>query len=105
MEDDVEALALSAIVVATIYKRDKKQKAKRKVWTKPWLQRRESKGMYKNLVEELRLEEELLYSNYLRMTKESFNVLLCLIRSEISKETTNMREPIPPELKLVVTIR
>ena len=61
--------------------------------------------MYKNLVKELRLEEELLYSNYLRMAKESFNVLLSLIRSKITKETTNMREPIPPEVKLVVTIR
>ena len=63
-----------------------------------------TRGLYNNLVLELRLEEELPYSNYLRMTRGNFDTLLSLVKVDI-KETTNMRELISPEIKLVITIR
>ena len=39
------------------------------------------------------------------MPSESFLELLNLIAADITKQTTNMRDPIPPELKLAATIR
>ena len=39
------------------------------------------------------------------MTVENFDELLSFIRADITKENTNMREAIPPEVKLAITIR
>ena len=39
------------------------------------------------------------------MTPENFHEILVLIRDDITKKDTPMREPIPPEIKLAVTIR
>ena len=39
------------------------------------------------------------------MTPENFSEILVLIRDDIAKKDTPMREPIPPEIKLAVTIR
>ena len=38
------------------------------------------------------------------MTPENFNEILVLIRDDITKKDTPVREPIPPEIKLAVTI-
>lgn len=109
MEDDVEKLAFSAIVIASILKKKRKKvnksRKKRSEWVKSYLQRREQSGLYTNLVNELRSEEPELFKNYLRMTKESFDHVLSLVKADLTKETTNMREPISPGLKLAVTIR
>ena len=72
---------------------------------KPWLQRRNTHGFYSQLLSELRLEAVKIYKNYLRMTPENFNEILVLIRDDITKKDTPMREPIPPEIKLALTIR
>jgi hypothetical protein len=105
MEDEEDVLALVVIASAIKSKRKVKKRRKRREWTKQWLLRRQSRGLYNNLIQELRLEEELLYSNYLRMSRDNFDTLLSLVKVDISKETTNMREPISPEVKLVITIR
>ena len=39
------------------------------------------------------------------MAPENFIEILVLIRDDITKKDTPMREPIPPEIKLAVTIR
>ena len=49
--------------------------ARREEWTEKWLLWHESRGLYNNLVQELHLEEELLYSIYLRMTRDNFDTL------------------------------
>lgn len=44
------------------------------------------------------------HRQYLRMSRESFDHLLTLVSPYITKQDTNMREAIPPGLKLVVTL-
>ena len=39
------------------------------------------------------------------MTSENFEEIFQLIKDDIRKENTKMREPIPPRLKLAATIR
>jgi len=47
--------------------------------------------------EELREEDPLAYKNFLRMSEDNFKYLLELIRGDITKEDTVMRESIPAE--------
>ena len=72
---------------------------------KPWLKRRQSLGVYETLLAELQLEDKRNYKNYLRVTSENFEEIFQLIKDDIRKGNTKMREPIPPRLKLAATIR
>ena len=97
-------IAAAAIAVPLCCKEDTEKR--RKEWVKPWLQRRNTHGFYSQLLSELRSEEVEIYKNYLRMTTENFNEILVLIRDDIPRKIHQcVREPIPPEIKLAVTIR
>ena len=54
--------------------------------------------LYGTLLPELPLEEEYNYNILLRMTSEIFEELFQLIKDNIPKENTNLRELIPPRL-------
>ena len=71
---------------------------------KPWLKRRKNVELYGTLLAELPLEEEYNYNILLRMTSEIFEELFQLIKDNIPKENTNLRELIPHRLPLAVTI-
>ena len=64
---------------------------------KAWLKRRKKLELYGNLLAELRLEE-YNYNILLRMTSENFEEIFQLIKDDIPKENTNLRELIPPRL-------
>ena len=72
---------------------------------KPWLKRRHSLGVYETLLTELRLEDKCNYKNYLPIASENFEEIFQLIKDDIRKENTKIREPIPPRLKLAAEIR
>ena len=44
------------------------------------------------------------YKNYLRMSKENFLEILSLTAPLIAKQATNIRDTIPADLKLAVTV-
>ena len=71
-----------------------KKEEKKKVNIKPWLIRRKSVGFYETLLAGLRLEDEYNYKNYLRMTSGNFDKEFQLIKDDITKEITKMREPV-----------
>ena len=71
---------------------------------KPWLKRRQSLGIYETPLAGFQLEDECNYKNYLRMTSENFEGIFQLIKDDIRKENTKMREPIPPKLKFAATV-
>ena len=50
------------------------------------------------MLAELPSEEEYNYSTLLRMTSEIFKEIFQLIKDNIPKENTNLRELIPPRL-------
>ena len=54
---------------------------------------------------ELRMEDEDGYKKFLRMTPEIFDDLPNLIECDIKKKSTFERDPIPPNIKLAVTLR
>ena len=83
----------------------KRERKKRVVWIKPWLQRRGTHGIFATLVEELRLEDQSDYTNYFRMTSSEFDEIFARVENKILKKDTRMREAIPAEAKLAITLR
>lgn len=64
---------------------------------------RDRLGVFHNLVQEVRLFPEK-HHQYLRMSKESFDYVLSLVRQKITKQDTRMRRALPAELKLALTL-
>ena len=64
---------------------------------KPWLKRRKNVELYGTLLAELALEE-YDYTILLRMTSEIFEEIFQLIKGNIPKENTDLRELTPPRL-------
>ena len=65
---------------------------------KPWFKRKKNLECYQTLLAELWLEDEYNYNIILRTTSENFEEIFQLIKDDITKENTEMRELIPPRL-------
>ena len=61
----------------------KKQRIK-EVKQRKWIQRREEKGFYTNIVEELRVEDTKTYEEMLRMNYDTFKFILKEIEQDIT---------------------
>ena len=79
-------------------RKSRKKRKKRRVYGKPWLKRRKNVEVHGTLLAELPLEEEYNYNILLIMTSENFEEIFQLIKDNIPKENTNLRELIPPRL-------
>ncbi|XP_024886829.1 protein ANTAGONIST OF LIKE HETEROCHROMATIN PROTEIN 1-like [Temnothorax curvispinosus] len=53
----------------------------------------------------MRFRDVVWYYNYTRMMPDSFDELLNLIEPIIRKQETNCRKPIPPAIRLLITLR
>ena len=71
---------------------------------KLWLKGRKNLQFYETLLAELWLDEECNYKNYFQMTSENFDKIFQLIKDDITKENTKMRDLIPHRLYLAATI-
>lgn len=80
-------------------------KRKKRAWVRKWISRRQTLGASEKLLTELSLEDANGYRNHLRLTNEKFNCLLQLVTPELQKKNTQMRDALPVELKLQVTLR
>ena len=76
----------------------KKKERKKEIFVKAWLKRRKNFELYGTLLVELRLEQEYNYNILLRMTSEHFEEIFQLIKDDILKENTSLRELILPRL-------
>ena len=65
---------------------------------KPWYKRRKNLRFHEILLAELWLEDEYNLKFYLSMTSKNFEEMFQLIKNNITKENTKMREIIPPRL-------
>lgn len=61
-------------------------------------------GEFYHLYNQLR-NNDVLFRSYTRMTVETFDYLVEMIRPEFDLKYTNFQDPIPIEERLVVTIR
>lgn len=58
-----------------------------------------------NLYNKLISDDEVLFRNFTRISKEDFEYLLEKISPAIKRYDTNFREAIPPRVRLLVTLR
>ena len=98
-----EELEVGAILAATAVIFGKRKR--RKEWAKDWLRERETYGAYSTLLTELLLEDNQEARRFLRMSYESFQVLLARVRPFIEKKDTWMRKAIPAGERLAITLR
>ena len=67
------------LIVARLLKQKRKRKIRRRsIREKQWLRRRQEKGVFRELLEELRLEDPEHYRRYLRIDTATFEVLIIL---------------------------
>ncbi|VVC24152.1 Harbinger transposase-derived nuclease domain [Cinara cedri] len=74
-------------------------------WVRQWIQKRKSNGGSMFISRELRNENPEDFKNILRMSDTHFDYLLNKIKFKIQKMDTTMREAIPTDIKLKLTLR
>ena len=86
--------ATPALIIALISEKNKsrKKEKKRRICVKPWLKRKKNLEFYETLLAKLHLEEEYSHNILLRMISESFEEIFQLIKDDIPKENTKLRE-------------
>jgi len=75
------------------------------LWVQKWISNRHYLGASSTLLKEFAVDDQLSYRNIMRMSTDNFENLLCLTRSMIQKQNTNMRMALPAKLKLEITLR
>ncbi|XP_069618541.1 uncharacterized protein [Ranitomeya imitator] len=104
------AVVFAALLVEEARRQDEAQmlerrsKRKHRMWTREWLQKR-SDLSHMQLVRELQEKNPHDFRNYLRMSEESFKHLLERITPLIQRKDTAMRDAIPADERLAVTLR
>ncbi|PZC71222.1 hypothetical protein B5X24_HaOG213913 [Helicoverpa armigera] len=96
---DVEDVA----AIYYIYSRYKKKQKKRD-WVHPYLQTRDESKHFELFFEELKKYGDKFFG-YTRMSLKSFEELLNILKTNITKQNTQFRNCIKPELKLTLVLR
>lgn len=61
-------------IVLVLNNKPERKKRQQKVWMRDWLKARETAGAYRNMLQELRLQDAEKFRKYLRMNTEVFEV-------------------------------
>ncbi|XP_068088590.1 protein SLX4IP isoform X3 [Hyperolius riggenbachi] len=85
-------------------RRLREKKRHRLYWVHPLISQRLSKGHFHTVYLELR-KYPRKFHEYARMTVNTFDELLEIVRPQLFRECTNMRASISPEERLLVTLR
>ena len=99
------AIAAAAVYCKLIIVEEKKRRRRRSCWAQPWLLRRPKYGAYHCLLQELVSEDPQSTCNFLRMSYDTFLVLLARVGPRLEKQDTIMCKAIKPGEKLAITLR
>ena len=94
------------MLIAIILSRRRRRRRNRTFWVRDLVSHstRQEHRAYHQLVNELRLSDQVTYRNFLRMDVTSFEELLSLVAPHITYSDTNMRPAIPPGERLPLTL-
>nr|XP_029728866.1 putative nuclease HARBI1 isoform X1 [Aedes albopictus] len=102
----IRKIAVAAAAVFGFIALYKAGKRRRSLWSRQWLLRRSTGRDLAHLVlHELRYEDVKAFQNFVRMSVSSFDKLVVKVRPYIAKQDTILREAIPAETRLLVTLR
>ncbi|KAJ8894803.1 hypothetical protein PR048_000110 [Dryococelus australis] len=85
-------------------RRRRPRRQQRLLWTHPLTADRLTSGQFYTITIELKQDSCKLH-NYFRMSKNSFDELLSLLKTHIGKAHTLMRKSIPAEERLAISLR
>ena len=94
----------NALFILLLLRRIRRRRRQRAIWMHPLTTQRISVGQYYTIMYELRQDTEKFF-NYFRMSQNTFDELLSVIKNYIQKEDTRMRDSISPEERLAITLR
>ena len=89
-----DTAAIFAAMVVAILQRRKRKRRPRSIRKKEWLKRRLQLGVYRETLEELRLENAENYRKYLRMNVATFEVMYIKVRKTEIQTTCPTTLPI-----------
>lgn len=95
---------IAAAIVSIIIKR-RREKRRKRLWVRPWIDRRYLENSANSLVSELRNHDVNEFRNFMRMSPNQFDWLLQKVSPIISKKDTCMRKAIPAITRLIITLR
>lgn len=90
-----------AIALALCFQKKKK---KNRRWMKEWYKKRD-RYTHEHLLNDLKISEPKDFCNFLRMDLVTFNQLLELVTPAIEKKNTHLRDAIPANQRLSITLR
>lgn len=99
MSDSHVLLGVSAAYLM-IASANKKRRKKRSLWVKNYLKTRNF-----GIIDDLQLDEDILFKNFTRMSRSNFYSILQIIEPEIEKQNTRFRESVPAKIRLLITLR
>ncbi|XP_073427866.1 uncharacterized protein [Dendrobates tinctorius] len=101
---DLDIALSQAYAFCCQQERERERRQRRRFWRHPIIELRPSRGAYHTLYSELQENPEK-FAGYTRMSQESFLDLLGMGEGNIRKRDTQLRRAIPPEERLLVTLR
>ncbi|XP_073446473.1 uncharacterized protein [Dendrobates tinctorius] len=104
---DLDIRTAQAYAVACHEQRERerqRRRQQRRLWIHPIVELRESRGAYHTLYSELQTNPEK-FMDYTRMSQQIFMYLLGHVQDAIRRQDTQLRRAIPPEERLLVTLR
>lgn len=109
-EEEVQLVAVGRALVELqeleeLQEERRRNRRPRRWWVRPMYVNRPIHGHYHALMEELRLQDPQTFKEFLRVDVPTFYDILARIEGRITKQTTKMREPISPGMKLAFTLR
>lgn len=96
--------SLSGAIIIMLLLKKKKSKQKR-IWVKPWIQRRRGNGIQDNLLKELQFEDKHSYRRFLRLNDSTFNYIVMKVTPYIERQNTYFRDAISVNDRVMVTLR
>ena len=95
------------IVVLQLQRRQRRRnrRARRTVWARNWLLRRDSLGYYSRLMRELEDEDPDEYRRFIRHDPPFFAELVQRLGPRIMRYDNNFRKPLSPGLMIAITLR
>ena len=92
-------------LIMCLEKRRRARQAKKRLWMRSWLARREKESVYHRLLRELSLEDHETLKNWTRLDHKQYQELLQLVEPLISKTDTRMRRAVTAGERLTLTLR
>ena len=100
-----QVAAAALYFIMCVQRRKRARLAKKRLWMRSWLARREKESVHHRLLRELRLEDHETLKNVTRLDCKQYQELLQLVTPHIAKADTKMRKAVTAGERLTLTLR